>query len=245
VKHIGALSGGKDSTAMALRLHELYPKTKFHWVVTPTGNEPDQWFDHINRIREIIAPGDLMGIVPIGKLTLEGLIAKYDSLPSWRQRWCTRQLKIEPFAAYVAKMAPCRVYVGLRADEPLREGGDYLRDIANTKMCYPLREWGWGLSEVIRYLEERSIEIPRRTDCKLCFFQTLREWWELWKDDPQEFAKGEAFEAQTGHTWRSPGRDTWPTGLADLRTRFENGGIPPGAAQPDLFRSMQCRVCRM
>jgi 3'-phosphoadenosine 5'-phosphosulfate sulfotransferase (PAPS reductase)/FAD synthetase len=245
MRHIGALSGGKDSTAMALRLTELYPKRRFQWVCTPTGNEPDAWFQHMQRLRDLLAPGDLLGILPISTSTLDGLIKKYGSLPSWRQRWCTRQLKIEPFAAYVARNAPCRIYVGLRADEPEREGGDYYRDIAQTEMVFPLRQWGWGMAEVVQYLEHRGIEIPRRTDCSLCFFQTLQEWWELWHDNPAEYARGEAYEAQTGHTWRSPGRDTKPTSLRELRAWFEDGGVPGAAGQLDMFRSQQCRVCRM
>jgi 3'-phosphoadenosine 5'-phosphosulfate sulfotransferase (PAPS reductase)/FAD synthetase len=225
---------------MALRLSELYPGVAYEWVCTPTGNEPDGWFEHMRRLREIIGP-----ITPIVATTLDALIQKYNALPNWRQRWCTRQLKIEPFAAYVTKAAPCRIYVGLRADEPERDGGDYHRDIADTEMVFPLRDWHWGLREVLGYLEHRGVTIPQRTDCNLCFFQTLGEWWTLWKDDPAAYSKGEAYEAMTGNTFRSPGRDTKPASLHDLRKWFEAGGIPPKAGQLDLFKSMQCRVCRL
>jgi predicted PP-loop superfamily ATPase len=37
--HIVALSGGKDSTAMALRLRELHPDVPYRFIITPTGNE--------------------------------------------------------------------------------------------------------------------------------------------------------------------------------------------------------------
>ena len=38
MKHIIALSGGKDSTALALRLAEVEPR-EYEYVFTPTGDE--------------------------------------------------------------------------------------------------------------------------------------------------------------------------------------------------------------
>ena len=37
--HVVGLSGGKDSTAMALRLVELNPTTPYTFICTPTGDE--------------------------------------------------------------------------------------------------------------------------------------------------------------------------------------------------------------
>jgi hypothetical protein len=100
------------------------------------------------------------------------------------------------------------------------------------------------LPEVVSYLGQRNVDIPERTDCAWCFFQTLGEWWRLWKDHPDIYAEAEAWETRTGYTWRSPGRDTWPTSLKELRERFEAGHVPMGnPAQRDLFKGMKCRVC--
>jgi 3'-phosphoadenosine 5'-phosphosulfate sulfotransferase (PAPS reductase)/FAD synthetase len=241
VNHIGAISGGKDSVAMAMLLTETCPDTEFQWICTPTGNEPPEWFAHMARMRERIGP--ITPLVAHGGL--DGLIQKYNSLPSWRQRWCTRQLKIEPFAAYVSKRAPARVYVGLRADEEEREGGDYHRHMRDVEMVFPLRNAGMGLSDVLAFNAERDVEIPERTDCMLCFFQRLDEWWSLWRNQPEEYAKGVAYEVATGHTFRSPGRDTQPTSLADLEQKFKTGWVPPRNRQGEMFRGMQCRVCRL
>ena len=54
--HIGAISGGKDSVAMAFLLRQIYPKIDFTWVCTPTGNEPAAWFAHMKALREKIGP---------------------------------------------------------------------------------------------------------------------------------------------------------------------------------------------
>jgi hypothetical protein len=238
MRHIVALSGGKDSTAMALRLTEVEPRD-YVFVCTPTGNEPDAMFEHWRKV------GVLLGspIVPVMKNTLVTLITAQNALPNVWQRWCTRMLKIEPYAAWLAQQGDCVSYVGLRADEPDREGGDYMH-IPGVTMDFPMRRWGWGLAEVIGYLKQRDVTIPKRTDCKLCFFQRLIEWWELWRDDPSGWAEGEALEQSTGHTFRSPNRDTWPASMKGLRLRFEAGDVPR-ETRKDPTNELKCRVCRI
>lgn len=237
MKHIGAISGGKDSVAMALLLKETRPDVDFTWVCTPTGNEPPEWFAHMKQLRDIIGP-----IVPvIFPGGLAGLVKQWNALPNWRQRWCTRVLKIEPFAAFLMKNAPAVFYVGLRADEDAREGGDY-QNVPGVEMVFPLRDAGMGLADVLQFNADRSIVIPRRTDCMLCFFQRLIEWWELWDTNLPAYLEGEAWESATGYTFRSPGRDTQPTSLADLRAKFETGWKPRDTRDP--VKEMQCRVCR-
>lgn len=238
-QHVVALSGGKDSTAMALRLAELEPRP-YVYICTPTGNESAAMFDHWRRL------GDLLGrpLTPVVGGSLVGLIRDQQALPNVWMRWCTRRLKIEPYAAWLSQHTPAVSYVGLRADEAEREGGDY-SDVPGVVMRYPLREWGWTRSDVFAYLDRRGVQIPDRTDCRLCFFQRIGEWHRLWTDDPEAWAEGEALEALTGHTFRSPGRDTWPASMAELRARFETGDAPRGALQRDLFADLKCRVCRI
>jgi hypothetical protein len=236
--HVVALSGGKDSTAMALRLAEVEPRD-YVYVCTPTGNEPSAMFAHWKRLGERLGKP----IVPVMAGSLVGLIEAQNALPNWRQRWCTRKLKIEPYAAWLAQFGPCVSYVGLRADEPEREGGDYL-DIPGVVMRFPMREWGWTLRDVQGYLAGKGVEIPKRTDCALCFFQRLIEWWELWRDDKEAWAEGERLEALTGYTFRSPQRDSWPAAMKDLRACFEAGEIPR-ETRKDPINALQCRVCRL
>jgi 3'-phosphoadenosine 5'-phosphosulfate sulfotransferase (PAPS reductase)/FAD synthetase len=66
-----------------------------------------------------------------------GLIAQYNALPNWRQRWCTRKLKIEPYANWLATQQTqydkVVSYVGLRADEEEREGGEMERTSSESE----------------------------------------------------------------------------------------------------------------
>lgn len=239
MKNVLALSGGKDSTAMALRLQEVEPMDMLY-VCTPTGDESPLMFEHWRNLSKLLgAP-----IIPVVKQTLGGLIKKQNALPNWRQRWCTRILKIEPFAEFCLNLNDdVTMYVGIRADEPEREGGDYTK-IPGATMRFPLREWGWGLNEVLSYNESKGIIIPKRTDCEKCFFQRLIEWFELWRDNPTSWYEGEAWEEMTGYTFRSPGRDTWPAAMKDLRKEFESGRIPKDTRK-DALKDLQCRVCRL
>lgn len=248
MKHVVALSGGKDSTAMALRLAEVEPDVDRMYVCTPTGNELPEMFAHWLRL------GELLGkpILPVVAHSLDDRITHHGALPNFRQRWCTRELKIEPFAAFLTANSPTVSYVGLRADEEGRGGVDYASFVPGTTTRFPLREWGWTIHDVRSYLVDRGVAVPKRTDCGVCFFQRLGEWWDLWQEHPDAWAEGERWEAATGHTFRTPGRDTWPASMAELRAEFENGRIPkdrkPGRGEQLTMLDSgpsACRACTL
>lgn len=238
--HVVALSGGKDSTALALRLMEVEPR-EYVYVCTPTGDELPEMVAHWANLKRLL--GGKLHAITIGK-TLSDLIADQDALPNDRMRWCTRMLKIEPYRQWLKEHAPCVSYVGLRADEEGRAGGAY-SDIEGVEMRFPLREWGWREADVWNYLDQRGVSIPTRTDCARCYHQRLGEWWRLWREHPRIWASAEAQEEATGHTFRNPQRDTWPTALRDLRSEFERGRVPNGAREMDMFRGGSCRVCTL
>ena len=237
--HIVALSGGKDSSAMALHLAEIEPR-EYEYVITPTGDELPEMYVHWKRLSELLG-------APLRPLTsghsLQSLVRKNKALPNWRQRWCTRVLKIEPFNTYLMEHRPAVSYVGLRADEEERQGTD-LGNVEGIEQRFPLREWGWGLSEVRSYLDELGLIIPKRTDCGRCFFQRLAEWWALWREHPDVYADAEMDEERAGHTYRSPGRDSWPADLKSLRERFERDQLPRGAGQLSMFSDEREGMCK-
>lgn len=228
-----AFSGGKDSTAMAYGLHGA--GESFALLFTPTGNELPGLVAHIEKVRSD-TQAEL--IVPKGP-SLEGLIDLYQALPNHRQRWCTRQIKIQPCIAWLKKNPSKALCVGLRADEPDRTGlyGDY----ANYR--YPLREWGFDIHKVRSYLAGLGVSVPARTDCALCPYQRLAEWRSLYKSHPDEYQRGIELERRTGHTFRSPHRDTWPASLEELAKEFDKGRPIRGVdGKPS---EQTCRVCSL
>lgn len=234
VRHVVALSGGKDSTALALRLAEVEPRD-YDYLITPTGNELPEMVAHWERLEGLL--GKKLTRVTVHNRTLTDLIQIHNALPSNAMRWCTRQLKIEPAIAWCIRNAPVTLYVGLRADEEGRPGimGD------RVTCDFPLRRWGWTKTDVLAYLRSRNVEIPTRTDCAFCYDQRLIEWWRLWKDHRDLWAEAKAHESLVGSTFRSPSRDTWPASLAEMEKRFEAGVIPKTRKEPET----KCRVCSL
>jgi len=212
MNHVIALSGGKDSTALALRLAEVEPRD-YTYLITPTGDELPEMIAHWENLERLLGKP----LTRITNGTLNSWIEHFGALPNWRQRWCTRLLKIEPCLAYLKSIHPATLYVGLRADEEERKG-IYSNDVTCR---FPLREWGWGVGEVIEYLKFRGVSIPKRTDCARCYGQRLGEWRALYRKHPDLYAEAEAQEQATGATFRSPGRDSMPAPLVQLRVEFE------------------------
>lgn len=226
--HIVALSGGKDSTAMSLRLAELNPETDYQFVITPTGDELPDMFAHWRTLEERLGKN----LTVVNTKSLADLIREQGMIPNFRARFCTRMLKIEPFIDYVRSLDGEVVwYVGLRADENTRLG--VAISAANIRMATPMRDWGWGLQDVLDYLDSRCVTVPRRTDCGACFYQRLIEWYELWRDHPDRYESYVKIEDEIGHTFRSDGRDSQPAGLRQLRDRFENGYKPKETRRPN------------
>lgn len=245
MNHIVALSGGKDSTAMALRLSEIEPR-EYQYVITPTGDELPEMIAHWKRLGEIL--GSPLKVISGGH-SLNKLIREYGALPNWRQRWCTRQIKIEPFNQYLLTQTPATAYVGLRFDEPEeeRKGVNY-GGVEGIQQRFPLREWEWSKSNVFEYLDCKGVRVPLRTDCARCYHQRIGEWYRLWRDHIKIYLEAEAQEIETGHTFRGPNRDSWPAALVELRAEFEKGRFPRGENQYNLFasdREGMCSVCRM
>lgn len=134
-----AFSGGKDSTALALRMHEL--GEDFELLFTPTGRELPDLDAHLDAVAGMVEKT----IIRPDNRSLAEWIAFYNALPNHRQRWCTRQIKIEPCIAFLKKNPGSTLIVGLRADEQEREGlyGPY------AHYRYPMRdEWGWNVDDV-------------------------------------------------------------------------------------------------
>jgi 3'-phosphoadenosine 5'-phosphosulfate sulfotransferase (PAPS reductase)/FAD synthetase len=233
MKHVVGLSGGKDSTALALRLAEIEPRD-YEYICNETGNELPAMQDHWKKLEDLLGK-------PIIRVRhtkdLEGAIRQMKMLPSVFARWCTRVLKIQPTIAYMEQLPEGSVlYVGLRADEEARRGL-YGEDIT---IQFPMREWGWKEADVWAYLDTRGVRIPPRTDCAWCPYQRLGEWRDLYHNHPDLWAQGAALEKQMGATFRSPGRDTWPADMEALGREFARGR-PLRAFK----RDQTCRVCSL
>ena len=250
MNHIVGLSGGKDSTALALRLQELHPEIPFKFICTPTGDELPEMVQHWKNLEKLLG-SKLIRVTRRhtdgSTMTLDSLIKMFNALPNWRQRWCTRMLKIEPTIAYIKAHQPAKLYVGLRADEEERKG-IYSEDVDSV---FPMKDgccekhgpWNWGLGEVWSYLKSKNITIPIRTDCAKCYYQRISQWKYLRRHYPKLFAAAVELERITGKTFRSPSKDQWPAALKDLAKIFDSD-IRMRSRLPKR-EEQTCRVCQL
>lgn len=217
-KHIVALSGGKDSTAMALRLKELNPGIDYNYAITPTGDELPEMLEHWRNLERLLGKE----LIRLNNMTLEECIVSEGMIPNFRARFCTRILKIEPFIDFMNTLpADSIMYVGLRADEDGRLG--IIPPAAEFTVNMPMQEWEWTIADVKRYLQCNNIDVPVRTDCGACFYQKISEWAALLQNYPDRYQHYINIEKRVGHTFRSPGRDTWPADLEGLRAALLSG----------------------
>jgi 3'-phosphoadenosine 5'-phosphosulfate sulfotransferase (PAPS reductase)/FAD synthetase len=176
------VSSGIDSTAVAIVMSVLYPDLPITYVHTDTGIEVTGTEDAINRIERFTGKRVIRIKPPMGLLDIIEHQGNY--LPSPRQRFCTQVAKIKPFKQFLKALEqkyPDSEFVslvGIRADEPSREGVIWGED--NIKTVFPLRELGLDKTAVNRIVQE-CIGLPvyyaarTRSGCFTCFFQKRSE----------------------------------------------------------------------
>jgi len=97
VRHIVALSGGKDSTALAVFLRKKIPNLEY--VFCDSGEELQETYDYIHKLQDYLS-------IDVTWLKDDRDFQYYlemfkGVLPDSNKRWCTRMLKIKPFEEYV------------------------------------------------------------------------------------------------------------------------------------------------
>ena len=210
-RHLLGLSGGKDSSALAVYMRDRVPEMEYFF--TDTGKELPETYDFLDRLEVFLGK-------PIVRLNVERdfdhwLTLHGGLLPSSQVRWCTVKLKIRPFEEYVGEDKAYH-YIAIRADEdrvgykPLKTSG-----LHNIVPKYPFKDDGITKDDVFRILEESGLGLPdyykwrTRSGCYFCFFQRKSEWVGLLEQHPDlfELAKGyEKFNSETGE------RFTWSQG---------------------------------
>lgn len=215
VRHIMGLSGGKDSTALAVLLHKEVPEMEYFFC--DTGKELKETYEYLDKVEARLG-------IRIQRLSSERgfdhWLEIYDGyLPSPKSRWCTKQLKIVPLEKFIGDDEAIS-YIGIRADEN-RDG--YISSKPNINPVYPFKERGLVKSDIIRLLEDSGIGLPEyykwrsRSGCFFCFFQRKYEWVMLHENHPELFDQAVCYE----HEHRDGRKYTWTDGetLSELLER--------------------------
>lgn len=204
-RHILLLSGGKDSTALALYMRDKYPEIDLEYVFNDTQKELPETYDYLAKIEAYLGKPVTRLSSDLGERGFDHYLKIHGNyLPSPNMRWCTVKMKIEPFEKYLGD-DPAYLYIGIRADER-REG--YLSNRPNVIPKYPFREDGINREDVFRILEESGVGLPEyyewrsRSGCYFCFFQRRSEWVGLKERHPELFQIAKNYEKpDQGYTW--------------------------------------------
>lgn len=225
---LASVSGGKDSTALMLALREA--RIPYRAVFADTGWEHDDVYRYLDVLRERVGPIDTVradvpdpdqtaaDLVDLGmkpamaeRLSPSAMVARMlyrAGFPARVQRWCTRELKIEPIMAYAGALEndggrPVANAVGVRADESAKRrkllsgerGGELEREAEGPN------GWGawvwrplirWSVDDVLRIHIAHGVPVNPlyqrghdRVGCWPCIHSSKEEVRLLANSDPE------------------------------------------------------------
>ena len=245
-------SGGKDSTAMLLRMIELddpikYPITRICFADT-TFEFPDlyAYIDHIQLYLDSNYPERGFVIEKLqskrtwddwfyGEITrgkAKGAIrgAPFTTQPCW---W-SREAKVTPLEKAAKEINANFQFIGIAADETRRIS-------KNPKTIrYPLVDWGWTEQDCMAYLEHLGIpnslyENFNRLGCFHCIKAGPADFHATWANHPEEWKIAKHYSAENT---RLVGRNWIPAyTLEELEELFEQGFVPK------RHRELECNTC--
>ena len=200
IKHVLGLSGGKDSSALAVYMADNYPDLDIEYFFTDTGEELEEVNEYLNDLEGYLGK-TINRLDP--RRDFEFYLKQYNNfLPSAQNRWCTVQLKLAPFEKWVEqefldKGYTVYSYVAIRSDESYREG---LKSKKAIDTILPFRENHIDNEGVFEILENAGLGLPKyyewrsRSGCTFCFFQRKIEWVGLLERHPEDFKKAKSME---------------------------------------------------
>lgn len=215
VRRICGISGGKDSSALAVYLRGRVSDMEYFFC--DTGAELPETYEYLTRLEVILGQ-------PIVRLNSQRGFDHWfqvfqGTLPSPQMRWCTRNMKIKPIEEWIGE-EPAVSYVAIRADESNRKG--YISTKPNIETRFPFIEDGVDHDDVMRILEDAGIGLPAyyewrtRSGCYFCFYQRKAEWVGLSERHPDLFERAVAIEQKVL-------QDAGVNGDADFKDRAMRG----------------------
>lgn len=201
---IVSFSGGKDSTAMLLRMFEIGEHID-EVIFCDTGKEFPSMYKHIENVKRFVEDNGIKFTILKSEKSfdyymfehnpkrrnLQFLEKKGFSWATFRVRWCTSILKTDVIKSYLKQLN--KKYdviqsVGIAFDEQYR-----LSRKNNKKQNHrhPLVEWGWTEQQCLQYCYDNGFnwdglyEKFSRVSCWCCPLQSLSDLRVLWRDFPE------------------------------------------------------------
>lgn len=233
-----SFSGGKDSTAMLLRLLELNESID-EVVHCITGKEFPAMQEHIVKIQNLVESKGIKFTILENEKTFDELMFDHEpkrrkqealqekhgdslrgySWPDSRCRWCTKALKTNVIKQYLQTLSQRYAlvqYVGIAADETQR-----VKPEEQENKRYPLIEWGWTEKDCLEYCLQEGYDWGglydhfNRASCWCCPLKSLDELRQLRKYYPDLWEKLRDMDRRTWRQFRSD------YSIDDLDIRFD------------------------
>lgn len=203
IKHIVNFSGGKDSTAMLIRMLEenMQVDEIIFCKVMATQNigaELPEMYEYIDKIDKYIQDKYNKKITVITqeksfedyfytKKTRGKRKGEIYGFPAILSSWCNTRLKVSILKKYLKTKGNYISYIGIAADEPKR-----LKRLKENE-CSMLEKWNMTEKDCLEFLEKRNLDNPlyknhKRLGCWFCPKQNIKtleilknEYPELWE----------------------------------------------------------------
>ena len=205
--HVLGLSGGKDSSALAIYMKDNYPDLDIKYFFTDTGEELKEVYDYLDKLeaylgKPIARLNQIDEMRQGSKTQFEKFMHRYNNfLPSATARWCTIEMKLKPFEKWVQQFinsgSNVISYVAIRADEK-RLGYKSTND--SIAVRFPFVDDNIDKEKVSNILDESGLGLPgyykwrSRSGCSFCFFQQKIEWVRLSEEHPELFKRAQRLE---------------------------------------------------
>ena len=206
-----SVSGGKDSTAMALWLIEQGLQDRCHWVFADTKWEHPSLYKYIEYLEKIIGPIDRAesSKFPGG---IPDLARKKGFFPGRMLRFCTTELKVKPITEYLQQFDNPINCVGIRAQESRSRAALDMWDNGGPMQIdtwRPIIEW--GVEDVIAIHNKHGVrpselylreQYPAtRVGCYPCIYSRKNEIAAVAKNDPWRIDEIRQLEKEIGSTF--------------------------------------------
>lgn len=228
-KHIVSFSGGKDSTAMLLKMLEL--KMQIDEIIfLDTGMEFPEMYDHIEKIKIYIKRE--ITILKSEK-TFEYFMFEHKKIkgknkgqkgyswPDFRNRWCTQALKKQIIKKYLKEK-----YTGYEVIEYHGIAVDETKRLENKnkekKVRYPLAELGMTEKDALNYCYQKGFNWNGlyqefdRVSCWCCPLKSLKELKILYKKHPKLWNTLKEWDSKTYRKFRAD------YSICELEKKFKN-----------------------
>lgn len=217
--YISNFSGGKDSTAVTLRLIELGEPLD-EVLCCDTTMEFPAMYRHIEKVKAVVEAAGVKFTILRAERDFEYYLCDYEvenrkpqsdlygktgyGWPGHKTRWCTASLKTSIVKKYLTerqKEHNVIQYIGIAADEDYRMER---KGNQNPNHRHPLRDWGWTEADALAYCFAKGYDweglykVFDRVSCWCCPLKSYDELRALRRHYPELWARMLDLDARQG-----------------------------------------------